>query len=61
MTRPEQLADASAVTSITAFLGISLVEWDLWIHVIAGVVAIVAGVAAATYHIIRTIKLQNKG
>lgn len=61
MTRPEIVADYAAAGSIATFLGLSLTEWEVVVHLVAGVVAIVAGVAAATFHIIRTIQLEKKG
>lgn len=51
MNEPAQrLADAGAAVSI-AFFGISLVEWNLIVQIIAGLIAIIAGSAAAYYHI----------
>ena len=63
MTRPEQLADAGAVGSIVTFLGLSLSDWNDIVHIVAGVVAIIAGVAAATFHVIKIsqIEKQDKG
>ena len=54
MTKQEQLADVAVGVSVATFLGITLVEWNTIVHIIAGLVAIVTGIAAAWYHIKRT-------
>lgn len=60
MTRPEILADGAAMGSIITFLGLSLAEWDVIVHLVAGVAAIIAGVSAAIFHISRTRQLNKK-
>ncbi len=59
MSTKEQLADAAAGLSVATFLGLSLADWNELVHILAGVVAIVAGVAAATFHIARTKHLKQ--
>ena len=61
MSRPEIMADTAAIGSLAAFLGMSLTDWEVIIHIIAGVVAIIAGVAAAVYHIIKIRRLSQLG
>jgi len=61
MSRPEILADSAAVGSIATFLGMSLADWDSIIHIVAGIVAIIAGITAAIFHIKRIRQLGKKG
>jgi len=60
MSRPEILADSAALGSIATFLGMSMSDWDVVIHLIAGLVAIIAGAAAAAFHIKRIIQLDKQ-
>lgn len=60
MSRPEITADYAAVGTIATFMGLSLADWEAVVHIAAGVVAIVAGIAAATFHIVRINQLKNK-
>ena len=57
MTTPEKWADGAAVGSLLTFLGLSLAEWETIIHIFAGLAAIIAGLAAAAFHIYRIIHL----
>jgi hypothetical protein len=57
VTKQDAIADVAAGGSILTFLGMSLNQWDNIVHIIAGIVAIIAGVSAAVYHIKKTIKL----
>ena len=59
MTKTEQIADVAAGFSIATFLGLSMSDWDTLIHIIAGIVAIIAGVSAAVFHIARTVHLHR--
>ncbi len=61
MTKPEVIADAAAGVSVAAVLGITLNDWDTIISITAGLVAIVAGICAAAFHLVRIHKLNNKG
>lgn len=45
-----RVADAGAATSIALF-GVSLATWNEIVQIIAGLVAIFAGLAAGAYHI----------
>lgn len=53
MGKPEALADGAAIGSMLTFLGITLVQWDIIIHVVAGCVAVLAGILAITFHILK--------
>jgi len=55
-----RIADLGAVTSIGLFGTTWLADLDLFISIIAGLVAIVAGVAAASYHYTRRKILKNQ-
>ena len=61
MTQPERIADAAAGVSIITVLGLTLAQWNNIIHIVAGVVAILAGVAAIAYHIVKIRSLRKKG
>ena len=61
MTKTEQAvkaADALAATSIT-FFGIALADLNTIVSIIAGCVAIIAGITAAWYHITKTLQLKK--
>lgn len=60
MSKQEQIADVAVAVSVATFLGITLNEWNHIIHLIAGLVAIVAGLFAIAFHWknIRTIKKE---
>ena len=62
MAQPEALADGAAIGSMLIFLGMSLVQWNVVVHIAAGVVAILAGILAITFHVlkIREHKYNNK-
>jgi len=49
----EKIADVGAGSSVAAFLGISLIQWDLVISIAVGLVAVVAGSLAAWFHALR--------
>ena len=63
MSKPpaEILADTAAAGSVATFLGIALSEWEAWVNILAGVVAIIAGLSAAAYHIAKLRQLNKKG
>jgi hypothetical protein len=52
-----KVADSAAAGSIAAATWINLTEVHLIVQIIAGVVAIIAGLSAAAYHIYRLRKL----
>ena len=62
MSKPpaEILADTAAAGSVATFLGIALSSWEAWINILAGLVAIIAGLSAAAYHIAKLRKLNKK-
>lgn len=55
----DQLADTAAGVSVVAF-GLTLAQWESIVSIGAGIVAIIAGAAAAWYHISRTRQLNDK-
>jgi len=64
--KAEQIAEGAVAVSVGTFLGITLGEWDAIVHIGAGVVAILSGLAALIYylhkiHLIRNWKDQDKG
>lgn len=58
--RADQLADAAAGTAIATWLGLSLGEWDSIVHIVAGIVAIIAGGAATWYHIRKGMEIERR-
>lgn len=58
--RADQIADAAAGTAIATWLGLSLGEWDAVIHIVAGIVAIIAGGAATWYHIRKGLEIERR-
>lgn len=55
----ETLADAAAGVSVAAFLGITLAEWEAYINIGVGVIGMVAGAAAAWWHIERAVEARR--
>lgn len=49
----EKIADVGMGSSVAAFLGMSLAQWDLVISIAVGLVALVAGSLAAWFHALR--------
>ncbi len=59
MQSPQKIADIGAAMSV-AIAGTSwLTELDVIVSITAGVVAIIAGIAAAVFHITRTYRLNK--
>ena len=56
----EILADTAAAGSVATFLGIALTSWEAWVNILAGIVAIIAGLSAALYHIAKLRQLNKK-
>jgi hypothetical protein len=59
MTKQEQFADAAVAVSVATFLGITLKDWNHIVHLVAGLVAIVAGLFAIAFHW-KKIRLMKK-
>jgi hypothetical protein len=60
MNKPEQIADTAATVSVVLFLGLSLNQWDIIVHILAGLVAVVAGICAVIYNILKIHDLTKK-
>ena len=56
-----RLADAGAVTSIGGWIVSHAIEANPVIQLIAGIVAIVAGLCAARYHLLKAEEVKNNG
>jgi hypothetical protein len=61
LTNQTRLADAGAVTSIGGWLVSHAIEANPIVQLIAGVVAIVAGLCAARYHWLKAKEIKNYG
>lgn len=57
---PERVADGLAVTSGTLFAASWLHDLDTLVSIVAGVVAIIAGLSAAYYHITKARQLKRE-
>ena len=51
MSNKDVIADIAAGGSVLTFLGLSLGQWNNIVHLVAGLVAIIAGGLAIAYHI----------
>jgi len=56
-----RLADAGAATSIASWIISKAVEANPVIQLVAGIVAIFAGLCAARYHLLKAEELKNNG
>lgn len=54
-----KVADSAAAGSIAAATWINLTDVHLIVQIVAGCVAIIAGMSAAAYHLYRLYKLYN--
>lgn len=50
-TTQQALADAGAAIPFAAFLGIALADWEIYVNIGVGMIGMVAGTAAAWWHI----------
>ena len=55
-----KVADSAAAGSIAAATWINLADVHLIVQIVAGCVAIIAGLSAAAYHLYRLYKLYNE-
>lgn len=53
------VADVGAATSVITVLGLTLGQWETIVSICASAVAIIAGAAAAWYHLTRVRRLNQ--
>ena len=56
----QQIADAAAGVSVASFLGITLAEWETVVNIGVGMVGMIAGIAAAWWHIDRILEARRE-